>query len=143
MKHLAAIAAIAIGAAATLAVPGTPAQATGSQDHGWIMKGLGNEDLSAATPCTPKELDGKLDGWENAGVVVCFPKPAGATSWTLHYETLGGDTEDTCSWTYQVNPLHPLGEYGGTCLFTIDEGDHVKVWAPSDIFFQPFDIIWQ
>ena len=140
MKHLAAIAAIALGAAATVAMPGTPAKA--KENYGWIMKGLGNEDLAAATPCTPKELYGQLNGWETVGVVACFPKPVGATSWTLDYETLDRDTEDTCWWTYHEDLLHPLGEYGGTCLFTIDEGDHVKVWGASGVVWQPFDIIW-
>lgn len=112
---------------------GAPAHASGRTDTGWITNGLAVAAAGHAAPCTTDTARTVSEEWGVVGPVVCFPKPAGTTGWTIEPEDPG-----PCTYTYYL----VVGVYGGDCLIAEDLGTYVKVWGAAGVLYRQFTIVW-
>ena len=132
MKRQAAVVAatVVLAVAALFATTTSPAAASHEVEEGWISHGTMFEAVADNAPCTPEAVKEQMGEWGSFGPILCFPKPAGVTGWSLEHEWTG------C--TYYL-----VGWLFGDCLFTEDEGDYVKVWGAGGVFIVHFTLTWE
>ena len=94
-------------------------------------------DAQASAPTDEGRVTGLVSDWDEARALpcgvgsVCLPKRA------AHWEI---DQVDGCTIRSDVTTGFRMT---GTCVLDVDEGDHVKFWAPLGAVDEDFVVIWE
>lgn len=120
---------IGMGTAAGVA----PASAAPPPDRGWITGTVDNSTDARRVPCAREVSSTVADAvgaWHAWNTVVCFPKRS--SRWYV-------DQIDSCTVKSDVTTGFRMW---GNCVFAIDMGSYVKLWAPRGSVDEDFRLVW-
>lgn len=112
----------------------TPASAAPPPNRGWITGTVDNSTDARRVPCASEvssTVAGAVGDWHAWNTVVCFPKRS--SRWYV-------DQVDSCTVKSDVTTGFRMS---GDCVFAIDMGSYVKLWAPRGSVDEDFRLVWQ